>query len=182
MYAVYAAEHRIDGCVYVGKTNCLERRKRQHVKDVKRGSTSYFHNALRLHGEEAFEWHIVRWYDTEAEAFHAEEDLVRWLRDAGVRLYNLTAGGDGLRDFTHTAQTRKRLSEYWKGRPRPNRRGVSINHHPKPPDLTSEHIEAMKAGLRRWREETNALPPMTGKRHSEETKQKMREAALRRFR
>ena len=59
---------------------------------------------------------IVASFDTEEEAFAHERFLIGSLKTFGVRLVNLTDGGDGIAGYRHTSEARRKLSEIQRGR------------------------------------------------------------------
>ena len=107
IYSIYVAKNILDNDKpYVGFAKNFDERKRTHLKSVRLGdgSNSYFYNAIRKHGEEAFTWECI---------FQAKGDLEvgKWLLNTieshfiqeykstcfleGHNGYNMTLGGDG---------------------------------------------------------------------------------------
>jgi group I intron endonuclease len=115
---VYKATNTVNGKVYIGKTVCkLNKRKCRHLQDAKRGATTFFHRAIRKHGEDVFVWEVV-YSGTSDEDLLAQE--VRLIsehksnqRDFG---YNLTAGGEGCAGCRPSEETRERMSAWQIGR------------------------------------------------------------------
>jgi group I intron endonuclease len=138
---VYIIRNRINGKVYVGRTvKTLARRWREHITDAQRGSPSYFHNAIRKYGPGAFEVALLSGYaETRAQLSDQERYFIAKYRSAESEFgYNLTLGGEGynqpnaetmrlrglaisrakkLKNFHHSAETRKRISRSLEGRP-----------------------------------------------------------------
>lgn len=169
---VYLVRNKKSGKSYVGKTKrTLEQRWREHVRNAKIGHTSmglYF--AIRKHGEEAFQLHVLAECTDEGALDLAERHWIAFL-DTYRNGYNLTQGGDGLRGYKHTDATKKRMSEYRRGRPMPE--GFSEKQSlrqlgvPKP-SVSKHHIG-----------EGN---PMFGKHHCEEARKKISQALRNRVR
>jgi len=91
---IYVAIHREDGKAYIGLTvQSLDERIKNHVRSVRLGSKTHFHNALRLYGTEAFEWCVL---ETSSDLPEAEQFYIAYLRALGAKLYNMTPGGDGV--------------------------------------------------------------------------------------
>lgn len=106
---IYAAIHRESGTMYVGKTiKTLHERQRGHQRTIRRGIKTYFYNAVRKHGWDAFDWYeLERTIDlNEAEQFYIA--YFEWL---GIDLYNMTPGGDGVQEHGDTYYAG--VSLYW---------------------------------------------------------------------
>jgi len=106
----------------------------------------------------------------------------------GGPLTNLTAGGDGAPDLSpeakerhrkntgaaqmgkkHSEERKAKLSAILKGR---------LCAPPKTPEITAKRIASLKSSWAQMTPEERATRGMRGKKHSEETKAKMREKAL----
>lgn len=98
---------------YIGKTvSSLKKRLQQHVNDARRGRVSIrrFHwiNSLSHAGimPEIFE------LETTTDDWQgAEQFWIGYFRFIGAALVNATAGGDGLQNFTHSSETRRKQSD-----------------------------------------------------------------------
>ena len=114
MAIIYKATNINNGKAYIGYDSQWPRRKKQHLRGALRGEKWLFENALRKHGEEAFEWSIIK----ENATFQDEIDLISqhntfYLTGHG---YNLTLGGEGKLGHKHSPETKKLLSEKAKQR------------------------------------------------------------------
>jgi group I intron endonuclease len=156
---------------YVGVTvRSVEKRWRQHMKDSQRGNLA-IHAAIRKYSPEAFEVKTLAQVE-DSEMFELEKRAIAALGTKAPLGYNLTDGGEGgLPGFTHSEETRRRLSEAKLGR-----------------SLTDEHKEKLRAaklGTRRGphSEETKAKigAASAGRLHSAESKRKMSAAACARW-
>jgi hypothetical protein len=58
---------------------------------------------------------IVNRFDTEPEAFQHEQELVRFYKDKGCDLVNLTEGGKGVNGYRQSPETRAKRSEKMRG-------------------------------------------------------------------
>lgn len=111
----YVYEHwRLDRdeCFYVGKGRggraySMKNRNRHHQAIV----------AKLIRIGSAFEVRMVATGLAEQEAFSLECERIKFWRDAGVDLTNLTNGGEGISGFRHTDETRAKLSRHNKGMP-----------------------------------------------------------------
>ncbi len=218
-HSLYVVEHVVSGRCYVGWTSKpTTERWANHRGYARAVGKTYFHKALRKHGPDAFEWFVVQHFDTDGEARAAEIYWIDRLRTFGVRLYNLTDGGDGILGHRHSEEARAkmrrpkslehraklraanlgkssstkgcRLSEEMKaklsaakkGKPSP-RRGVPMSEEQKlrladklRQPKTPEHREKLRAA------NLGKSSRGSGWRHSEEAKEKIRQAALARRR
>ncbi len=115
---VYLISNRLSGKAYVGQTKRgLEHRWHEHVRDALKGRTEMgLYYAIRKHGADAFDTFVLEECSSD-EAMDAAEK--RWIAELGTYGggYNQTEGGDGLKGYHHTEATKKRMSEYRKGRP-----------------------------------------------------------------
>jgi hypothetical protein len=133
------------GVFYVGKG------KKRRAYDFMRRNPHH-QRTIDKYGAENIEVGIVHCSD-EATAFDLEIGLIKCLRRMGVKLTNLTDGGEGVTGVRHSEESRLQMSKTRKGR---------------------SHSENTKAKMSIIREgEKNSF---YGKRHSEETKRKISEA------
>ena len=98
---------------YIGQTrNDPETRWRQHIND--KIENSYFHNALRLYGKDAFEWEVlIICFDEDLDLYERQYiETYNTMRPVG---YNLrTGGGNGGKAAPELCQ---KISAAKKGRP-----------------------------------------------------------------
>ena len=111
---VYMARNELNGKVYIGKTiHSLDRRRKAHLGESRRGGKRHFTAALRKYGEQNFSWRVV------ASGFTSDEELkeaeIWWIEKMNQlipgKLYNCTAGGDGLTGFKPNAETKAKQRE-----------------------------------------------------------------------
>lgn len=99
---LYAVTHRDSGRIYIGWTSFenAEIRWDQHkLAALRYRSRQLFCKAIRKYGVDAFDWEVVQWFDTDAEAKQAEIYWIDRLNTNALRGghgYNMTDGGDGL--------------------------------------------------------------------------------------
>ena len=116
---------------------------------------------------------VVKSYLTEEEAFQEEIKRIDEMKAIGWAVCNFTDGGEGISGLIHTEESRKRISE--------NRSGQLVgekNHNFGKPlsEETKRKLSQLLKG--RWAGEKNPMfgkPTygFQGKKHSEETKQKI---------
>lgn len=98
---IYVIRNKITNKCYVGQTTkTLEQRWKAHLDDVRRGSENYFHNSIRKHGSENFEF--VAWMEVGESQSHIPDVLdkleIGLIAQAQTNIrtigYNSTMGGD----------------------------------------------------------------------------------------
>lgn len=71
-----------------------------------KGRNYHWSNVVAKHG---YTIHIVAYFADETEALAHEKELIAELRDAGLKLTNMTDGGDGVSGMRHTKESRARI-------------------------------------------------------------------------
>lgn len=109
---IYKAENTVNGKVYIGKTvKSLNLRKNSHRCDAySKSCNSVFHNAIRKHGWDSFEWTILCETDSESKLNALEKFYIASYRKI-TECYNLTDGGGGLSGYKATDETRIKISK-----------------------------------------------------------------------
>lgn len=129
----------------------MEDRWKSHLNAAKSGSTYRFHQALRKHGEDAFEYVILESCVNADELVDTERRLICLFGTKNYALgYNMTDGGEGASGRVISEETRERHRQAQRGK---------------------KHSEETKAKMR---ESHRNRPPIT-----DETRQKLREHAKR---
>lgn len=162
-FTVYKITNLLDGKFYIGK------HQTENLEDDYYGSGNYVRRAIAKHGLENFKKEILFVFDNEADMNAKEAELVT--RDICDRddTYNLCEGGKGGWSYT-------------------NRKALNRTFGPKPQisaALSGRSNPHASAKMKAWHESGGSLGRKptrgtTGKKFSEETKQKMRLAALNR--
>lgn len=147
-----------NGRFYIGSTNNLERRKREH-KSHRFKDGGAFHAAIIEDGFDAFEWEVLEECN-DADRDWLERYYIEHFRDVFGEdwIYNYCDGGKGgkthdicgtnnpcygkhmtseqrkhlslvLTGRSKTLETRKRMSDYWRGRPK-SKSSVAKRSHP----------------------------------------------------
>jgi group I intron endonuclease len=116
---VYLILNRINGKVYVGKTErrqapdkALAWRWRTHCRVAERGSSAMLHRAIRKYGAASFSAEVICETADRFTLIELEKKFIAQFRSFPPALgfgYNLTAGGEGLIGFKPTAEQRQRL-------------------------------------------------------------------------
>ena len=115
---IYKVENLINGSCYIGQTvKSLEKRKLQHLCDVRNDSSYYLHRAIRKYGNENFKWSILCECLSKDDLNEREIYYIKELNTQRPNGYNLTLGGEGNLGWCPTEDTRKNISEsnknYW---------------------------------------------------------------------
>lgn len=134
---VYQATNLVNGKRYVGITaRALSGRMAVHRADAKKGSQTHFARALRLFGFDLFRFRIIKICLTRDEALAEERRLIALWRPG----YNMTSGGDGgSLGTTHSAESRRRMSEAHRGWKNPYR-GI-----PRDPSVIQKMVATRRA-------------------------------------
>ena len=162
---IYKVLNGLNGKVYIGKTNDLDRRKVEHFSEATRDRrNSHLYNAIRKYGEEHFTFHVVAEFQHEERAYEAERFLIAFFDSTNRRVgYNNTLGGDGVRP---TSKERERRSQHGKTRTGPRN-----------PFYGRVHTPETKAKIAKSRRKyVGPKHPLWGQRHSDETRQRISEA------
>lgn len=115
---IYCATNLLNSKKYVGQTvQVMEKRKRQHLGDAKKGFKNPFYNAIRKYGEENFTWEILCTADDIEELNAREEYFIAAYGTLAYKGkgYNLMAGGGNKR---HSGTSKQRISKALKGKKR----------------------------------------------------------------
>jgi hypothetical protein len=98
-----------NGAQYVGMSSVSVRaRLLHHICKAGLGSNLALHCAMRKHGLDSLSAEAVFLYP-DADLCEAEIAMIAERRAAGVRLYNLTSGGEGRRGYSLTEQARGKI-------------------------------------------------------------------------
>jgi group I intron endonuclease len=90
---VYTVTNNKDGKKYVGvTTKSLEERKKEHIKNSKKGKTYEFQNAIGTYGADAFKWEQIDTANSTDELAQKEKDYILKY-DAKDNGYNSDSGG-----------------------------------------------------------------------------------------
>lgn len=102
IHYIYCYTNKINQKKYIGQTNNLERRKKQHLQDSfhcykghEAAFNSAFHSAIRKYGFENFEFKILQIVDTDNwdDVNELEKQYIQAESSMAPNGYNLTNGG-----------------------------------------------------------------------------------------
>ena len=173
---IYCIENKIDGKKYIGKDSRINMQKRwkEHVLEFKKGIhyNNYFQRAWNKYGEENFIYYIVEYCSwnilNEKETFYINK-----FKTKAPNGYNLTDGGEGMFGYIPSQKTRNKISKANSG----ENNGMYGKTHT---EKTKELIRLKNKGKFSGKDNPMyGIPsPMTGKKHKEESKIKVRIAKL----
>lgn len=116
---IYSITNEINGKSYIGKTNDLVRRWKEHCYG--KGNTSILNKAIKKYGLEHFVFDIVA--QIPFDSVEELNDVLKQLEVYYIGIYdtfnggyNATIGGDGISYYHHSEDTKKKMSESQKGR------------------------------------------------------------------
>lgn len=162
----YRATNVVNGKSYLGVTKSgLAYRERQHRREANLGRGYMLHNAMRKYGHENIVFEQLADFDGDYElALAYEVEAIAKYRPE----YNITNGGEGFigpRTVVFTAQHRANLSKAGKGKKKTYRQV-----------FTPERREKVRLA------NLGKHPHWVGRKHTDETKAKIKAAGLKRVR
>lgn len=92
-YYIYKFQNKINGKIYIGKTNDLLKRYKEHLFD--RRGNSMFHRAIDKYGVDSFSFDVVATAKTQEQANTMERLYIALYKSYKPNGYNMTKGGDG---------------------------------------------------------------------------------------
>lgn len=117
MGILYKATCASTNKIYFGITvEGLNKRINKHFYCASKGSTTYFHNALRKYGRDGFAWDILAECDDVELLKLLEVEVIDKYSRMGLGLFNATKGGDGAFGLVHSEETKKKMSASATGR------------------------------------------------------------------
>lgn len=127
MGVVYMATCLYSGKNYIGKTiQPLRQRCQEHQMAAQRGVIRPFYAAIRKYGWDSFEWRVlVGGIDDNESLYAIEQTEIEFCKTKVPNGYNLTDGGLGAVGRKCSEETKRKISEAQKGRPRITGRVVS---------------------------------------------------------
>jgi len=111
MGCIYRIINRIDGKSYIGQF-CKDSPKKRfttHKSNARNeDSTEHLYRAIRKHGVENFDFTLISMCDNN-ELNDLEIKYIKEFNTFRENGYNMTAGGQGIKDYKHTPETKERL-------------------------------------------------------------------------
>lgn len=171
-YTYFHTRNDTGAVFYVGK-GCGDRAR--HVNR----NNPHWRNIVAKHGHTV---HIASRWSTEGEAFEHERFLILCFKDLGLRLANMTDGGEGVSGLRHSDTTKAKLralAQRQMASAESRERLRIVNTGRSASAETRAKLSAVSRGLVRT-DETKAKmsAAQTGRVHSDESKAKMRSAKV----
>lgn len=171
---IYQIKNIQNNKIYIGQTiHTLENRINGHIKCANQNKPQLICKAIRKYGQHNFKWMILGYCNSKEELNEAERICIEHFRSNDKRYgYNLTNGGDGPSGYKHSYNAKIKISkkskENWnnseyRAKIIPKIKANFINKQDKM--ITASQTEE----ARNKRSKSHF-----GKKHSEETKEKMR--------
>ena len=111
MGCIYRIINKIDGKSYIGqycKDNPKQRFTNHKSRARKEDSTEYLYRAIRKHGIENFDFKLICVCDNNT-LNELEIQYIKEFDTFGPNGYNMTVGGQGIKNYKHTPETIERL-------------------------------------------------------------------------
>lgn len=120
-YCIYKITNKINNKIYIGITTKEIDRWKKHLNVAKspgtnKSSYSYIHKAINKYGEENFTFEIFDYFESKEDMIAAEIYWISKYKEAGVKVYNLTNGGDGVFGYKYSEKQLKAKSDCMKGK------------------------------------------------------------------
>ena len=95
MIGIYKYTNKINGKVYIGLSNNIQRRKHEHQSLANRGDKMYIHQAIKKYGIENFDFEVIEVFEKEDRVLMGEREQY-WIEyyNSYKSGYNETPGGD----------------------------------------------------------------------------------------
>jgi len=186
---IYKITNTVDGKFYIGSSQDIPRRWREHKSRMNRNChcNKHLQNAWHKHGEDAFTFEVLLLCNVDDLSRYEQAYIDALDPEYNISIY-VEAFARGLR-FTFSEEHRRKISEAAKGKPRPwlsgKHNGMYGRSGESNPNYGKHHSEEARAKMseaakgRVFSEETRAKMSLAGKGKpkTEETKRKMSEAA-----
>lgn len=116
IWQTYIITNKINGKVYIGKTNDIIKRYRNHINSSFNkkaiGYDFYLHRAIRKYNRNNFIIETIEYYSSEVEAFGGEifwiAEIIKFLGKNNV--YNTTGGGEGSSGYKFSEEAKQKMS------------------------------------------------------------------------
>ena len=106
--SIYKYTNKINGKQYIGQTiRTFESRHKDHL----RANSTYFDRALSKYGEDNFDWEIIYEASDADELNQKEMELIQKHNTLSPNGYNVTLGGNSFNGYSHTPETRMKISK-----------------------------------------------------------------------
>lgn len=178
---VYMYTNKVNGRRYVGITNDIERRHKEHI----RNSTQLIDKKINEYGIDNFDL-VILFTGTYEECKLKEKEYIKEYKTlASQNGYNVTEGGDGVVGFSHSEESKKKMSEAHKNiehkphseetKQKISKSNIGKHSDYKPTEETKQKISSSLTGRKLNEEQRKAISngkigeknPMYGKHFNE---------------
>jgi hypothetical protein len=171
-YTIYKTTNKINGKYYIGM------HKTKDLNDDYIGSGKILQRAIKKHGEENFKKEILFIFSSEQEMIDKEVELITEDEIKNPMCYNLSVGGWGGNKITDPNHHTHSFDHY-------QMMGLKASENAKKfPERAKKKSELITKSLERrvasGEFKNRRRHPFAGKSHSDETKEKMRQAKINR--
>lgn len=115
-WSVYAHINKANGDVYIGITSQKLSERFRNGNGYKK--SIYFWRAIEKYGWDGFKHIVVARDLSEGSAKEIERIVISSLKDQSIRLYNLTAGGEGMAGSHMSEEAIEKIRNALRGRPK----------------------------------------------------------------
>lgn len=169
-FYVYCILNKINGKVYIGKTNNIKRRFKKHILAAngdKWERQCAVHHALHKYGINNFTFSIIQQFINETDCFESEKYWIKYFNSNVKQFgYNLTEGGEGASGMRHSDEARQKMREKATGR----------KHGPETIEKLKQRPQSLPGTKPANLEELQLLN--IGRVHTEEARKNMSEARI----
>jgi group I intron endonuclease len=157
---IYCIKNTINNKEYIGlTTRTLEHRWKQHIYESNKKDSWEWNtplgNAIKKYGKDSFQVFVLEECSSETELKQKEIQLIKERKSLSTETgYNLSFGGDGRLGYKLSEETKRKIGEGNKGK-----------------TYTAESLEKMSVAAKK--RSVGKPSPMDGKKHTEESKQKI---------
>lgn len=111
MFYVYLIQNKINNKIYIGQTNDYEYRWFCHLNNAFNENTLYYNTyiarAIRKHGKDNFNFHLIETHDLISDTNEAEEFFISYFNSANNNFgYNIKLGGN---NHKMSIETKKKI-------------------------------------------------------------------------
>lgn len=115
MWILYCIENKINGKLYIGKTNDYKRRIQRHKHN---SENQPLNRAIKKYGTSNFYFQEFQYFSSEEECYEMERYWIQYLKDQNINLYNIAEGGNRIFSGSnhylfgkhHTDESKKKMS------------------------------------------------------------------------
>lgn len=123
MFYVYKIKNIINGKLYIGKAENVSERWLKHLSSARTNRGFVLHCAINKYGKDNFEISIIEECESDELALGRE---IFWIAECKTNIYkhgnefgyNLTDGGEGITGNIRSPETRRKMSESSRGKPK----------------------------------------------------------------